>query len=76
MSASSTPIIATCNELIAEAEAIIKYTNDMKLIKDGDPEVLKTFEDIRADELEHLQKLTLALTKLMGGEEEGGQRPE
>ena len=76
MSASPTPIIATCNELIAEAEAIIKYTNDLELIKDGDSKTVKTFEDIRADELEHVQKLTLALTELMGGEEEGGQGPE
>ena len=76
MSATPTPIIAVCNELIAEANAIIAYTNDLELLKDGDPKVVKTFEDIRLDELEHVQNLTVALTELMVVEEEGGEGSE
>lgn len=77
MSASPTQINAVCSQLIAEAEAISKYTNDLELIKDGDPKLVKTFEDIRLDELEHVQNLTIALTELLGsGEEEGGEGSE
>ena len=75
MSASPTQINAVCNRLIAEAEAITKYTNDLELIKDGDPKLTKTFEDIRLDELEHIQNLTVALTELLV-EEEGGEGSE
>lgn len=39
MSASPTQINAVCNELIAEAEAIMKYTGDLELLKDGDPKL-------------------------------------
>lgn len=75
MSASPTQINAVCNQLIAEAEAITKYTNDLELTKDGDPKLTKTFEDIRLDELEHIQNLTVALTELLV-EEEGGEGSE
>lgn len=75
MSASPTQINAVCNQLIAEAEAITKYTNDLELIKDGDPKLTKTFEDIRLDELEHIQNLTVALTELLV-EEEGSEDSE
>lgn len=76
MSASPTQINAVCNQLIAEADAIIKYTNDLELIKDGDPKLTKTFEETRLDELEHIQNLTLALTELLAVEEEGGEGAE
>ena len=39
MPASPTQINAVCNELIAEAEAIVKYTGDLEAIKDGDPKL-------------------------------------
>lgn len=76
MPVSPTHVIAVCNELIAEATAIIAYTNDLELVKDGDPKVVKTFTDIRLDELEHVQNLTVALTELMVAEEEGGEGSE
>ena len=75
MTASPTQINAVCNELIAEAEAIIKYTSDIELIKDGDPKLVKTFTEIRLDELEHIQNLAMALTELLV-EEEGGEGTE
>lgn len=75
MTASPTQINAVCNELIAEAEAIIKYTSDIELIKDGDPKLVKTFTEIRLDELEHIQNLAMALTELLV-EEEGGEGSE
>ena len=67
MSASPTQINAVCNELIAEAEAIMKYTGDLELLKDGDP-----FQELRLDELEHIQELAIALSELLAGEEEEG----
>lgn len=77
MAASPTQINAVCNELIAEAGAIVKYTGDIELIKDGDPKLVKTFEEIRLDELEHIQNLTMALTELLVEEEkEGGEGSE
>lgn len=76
MPTSPTQINAVCNELIAEAEAIVKYTGDLEAIKDGDPKLVKTFEDIRLDELEHIQNLTVALTELLVEEEEGGEGSE
>lgn len=72
MEASPIQINAVCNEIIAEAEAIVKYTGDIESTKEGNPELAKTFEDIRLDELEHVQNLTIALTELLGGAEEGG----
>ena len=77
MAASPIQINAVCNELIAEAEAIVKYTGDIELIKDGDPKLVKTFEETRLDELEHIQNLTMALTELLVEEEkEGGEGSE
>lgn len=69
-------IKALCRELIAEADAIIKYTDDISCtesLENGPSELLK---EIRLDELEHVQKLTLQLTEMLtetekpaGGEE-------
>jgi hypothetical protein len=72
MTASPTQINVVCNELIAEAEAIVKYTSDIELIKEGDPKLVKTFMETRLDELEHIQNLTVALTELLVEEEEEG----
>lgn len=69
-------IKAVCRELIAEADAIIKYTDDISCtesLESGPADLLK---EIRLDELEHVQKLTLQLTEMLteaetpaGGEE-------
>ena len=72
MSASPTQINAVCNELIAEAEAIMKYTGDLELLKDGAPKLTDTFQELRLDELEHIQELAIALSELLAGEEEEG----
>lgn len=63
---------AVCRQLIAEAEAIIKYNDDRELIKEIDEKTTKLFDDIRADELEHLQKLCIQLTELLTPEKEEG----
>ena len=77
MSASPTQINAVCNELIAEAEAIMKYTSDIELLKDGNQKLTDTFLELRLDELGHVQELAIALSELLaGGEEEGGESSE
>ena len=77
MSASPTQINAVCNELIAEVEAIMKYTSDIELLKDGNQKLTDTFLELRLDELEHVQELAIALSELLaGGEEEGGESSE
>lgn len=72
---SAIAIAALCRQLIAEAEAIIKYTEDIeatKAIEGGDAAL---FDELRLDELEHIQKLTLELTEALstGEEETGGE---
>lgn len=71
-------IIATCRELAEEANAIIKYTEDIEAIGTENPAAAAVMNDIRLDELEHVQKLALALSRLLVGDEddEGGGEPE
>lgn len=70
-------IIATCRELAEEANAIIKYTEDIETIGSENPAAAAVMSDIRLDELEHVQKLALALSRLLVGDEdeEGGEKP-
>jgi len=58
-------IEAICNELISEAQAVKDYTAAVEnaLTTPGGKEVADLFDDIRIDEVEHIQKLALALTK-------------
>jgi len=49
-----------CRELMAEADAIIKYTEDLTSDVLGQ-ESAKVIQDIRADEFEHLQALMVLL---------------
>ncbi len=58
-------IEAICNELISEATAVKEYTKDIEdaLLKQGGKKTAKLFDDIRIDEVEHIQKLALALTE-------------
>ena len=69
-------IIATCRELAEEANAIIKYTEDIEAIGTENP-AAAVMNDIRLDELEHVQKLALALSRLLVGDEddEGEEEP-
>ena len=69
-------IKALCRELIAEADAIIKYTNDISFVESPESGPANLLKEIRLDELEHVQKLTLQLTEMLteaekatGGEE-------
>jgi rubrerythrin len=64
---NSTDIRETCKQLIDEATAIIKYTDS---IDAAESDALKAvFTETRHDELAHVQKLTVALTALLNGEE-------
>lgn len=65
----SNSINAICRQLIAEAEAIIKYTDDREMVKDTDEKTANLFEEVRADELEHIQKLCIQLTELLTPDE-------
>lgn len=67
---SAEAIKALCRELIAEADAVIKYTDDItatESLEGGPADLLK---EIRLDELEHIQKLTLSLTEMLTVAEE------
>ena len=76
MEASPTQIGVICGQLRSKADAIIKITGDIELIKDGGGDLLKTLTDTRLDELRHVQDLTIALTEALAVEEEGGEGSE
>ena len=76
MEASPTQIGVICGQLMSKADAIIKITGDIELIKDGRGDLLKTLTDTRLDELRHVQDLTIALTEALAVEEEGGEGSE
>lgn len=68
-------IIALCRQLAEEANAIIKYTEDIYAIG-SEGATTDVLIDIRLDELEHVQKLALELSRALvedssdtGGEE-------
>lgn len=71
-------IRALANELHEEAEAIRKYTEDIAFVGEQDPEVTALLKDIRLDELEHVQKLAIALSKALveaePGDKTGGEQ--
>lgn len=56
-----------CEALIAEAEAVMKNTERITdtLEFHGPVEAIKTFSINRLDEVEHIQNLTLELTKVI-----------
>lgn len=69
-------IIALCRELTEEAGAIAKYTEDIAGIEKLDHGAAEVFKDIRLDELEHIQKLALELTRVISEaepEDAGGE---
>jgi len=72
---SAITVKALCRQLIAEAEAIIKYTEDIECMKTIEDGASALFDELRLDELEHIQKLTLELTEALstGEEEPGGE---
>ena len=73
MEASPTQINVIFGQLAAKADAIIKITGDIELIKEGGEDLLKTLTDARLDELSHVQDLTIALTEALTTEEEEGE---
>ena len=56
-----------CQALKEEADAVISYTDKISatLQVEGTDATVQTFEKIRLDELEHIQHLTLELTRLL-----------
>ena len=60
--------IALCRELAEEANAIIKYTEDIEAISAENPTAADVLNDIRLDELEHVQKLALELSRVLIGD--------
>jgi hypothetical protein len=72
---SAISVTALCRQLIAEAEAIIKYTENIECTKSIEGGASALFDELRLDELEHIQKLTLELTEALstGEEEPGGE---
>lgn len=58
-------IIAICKQLIGEANAIIGYTEDIaKLsISPANDKATELLDEIRIDEVEHVQKLAIQLTE-------------
>lgn len=66
---NSAAIIETCRQITGEANSIRQYTESLADLGNSEVEkagsVISLFDDIRLDELEHIQKLTLQLTELM-----------
>lgn len=56
-----------CKNIGDEAKAISDYTKAIALV--SDKRVQSIFAEIRNDELGHLQKLTVAITEVLGGHE-------
>ena len=56
-----------CKQIIDEAKAIIDYTDSIDAVTEE--KIKNIFEEVRCDELGHLQKHTVALTEIMSGEE-------
>lgn len=58
-------IIAICNQLVGEATAILGYTDDIaKLsVAQENGKVVALLDEIRIDEVEHVQKLAIQLTE-------------
>lgn len=56
-----------CQALKEEADAVISYTDKIADTSqvEGTDATVQTFEKIRLDELEHIQHLTLELTRLL-----------
>lgn len=73
-----------CQCLKEEAEAVISYTDKLTAIEstEGAEATAQTLALIRLDEVEHIQNLTLELTKLMSEDiaeaasNEGGEESE
>ena len=61
-------ILVVVNELREEAAAVEKYTNDIAVLGGEASDTTVLLEKIRMDEVEHIQKLTLELTRLILGE--------
>lgn len=56
-----------CTALKEEAEAVISYTDKIAAspVNEATSGTKQTFEEIRLDEVEHIQKLCLELTKII-----------
>ena len=72
-----------CQALKAEADAVISYTDKVSCTSEieGMEAVTMQFAKIRLDEVEHIQNLTLELTRLMASgavpaDEPGGEEGE
>ncbi len=61
-----------CRQIEVTCEKISSMTTGLEqLEKDGNEPLTETYDELRLGELEHLQRLTLALTKLITQEEDG-----
>ena len=67
-----------CQALKEEADAVISYTDKISSTNqtEGTEETAQRLDMIRLDEVEHIQNLTLELTKLMSTATEGGEGNE
>ena len=63
----STIIMQICKNLSDEATAISDYTQSISMVEDESSKSI--FREVRNDELGHAQKLIVALTEVLGGEE-------
>lgn len=75
----TTCVIKVCRALIEESGSLLRYTEELATVGEGEHVTAALLDDIRLDELEHIQRLTLELSRLLvGGEgelvgEEGGE---
>lgn len=67
-----------CTALKEEAEAVISYTDKISEVSqtEGMESAAQMLEMIRLDKVEHIQNLTLEITKLMSGTADSGQPDE
>ncbi len=67
-----------CKQLMAEAQAVLDYTKDLEATMEipTGKQVSDLLDDIRIDEVEHIQKLALALTSCFfeTGEKSSGEQ--
>ena len=64
---NSGDLTEVCKQIVDEATAIRAYADSIDAL--SDEATINIFSEIRQDELGHLQKLVVALTEMLSGEE-------
>lgn len=65
---NSAAVGSICTQLIKSCEKVQTITSAMDAFEQTNDKIIESYSDIRIDELEHIQILTLMLTELVSAE--------